>query len=325
MGNIEKAVQFMENVAKDNTHGYDQTHRNGPNYDCSSLLGTALHEAGFDVSPSSWTGNIRKQLLANGFEEIDVKAERKRGDIFLTESKHTIMCIDSNNIVHASINEKGTTTGGVSGDQTGTEICTRSFYTPSYGWQYHFRIKGVEEPKTESANIVAGKVVTLKDTNCYTSQTGKEPYGTKTGTFYLWDASVKNNRIRITNKAERVGVKGQVTCWVNIDDINLTETKTENTPNKETVSTPIKEIRCTKTANSYDKVISNTYEVTASWLNVRNGAGTTHSVLTSIPKGTKVHCYGYYTLVGSTKWLYVQFTYKDVKYTGFTSMTYLKA
>ena len=42
MPNIMKAVNFMIDTANDNTHGYDQIHRNGPDYDCSSLVGTAL-------------------------------------------------------------------------------------------------------------------------------------------------------------------------------------------------------------------------------------------------------------------------------------------
>ena len=55
MANIMKAVNFIIDMANDDAHGYDQNHRNGPDYDCSSLVGTALHEAGFNVSPDSWT------------------------------------------------------------------------------------------------------------------------------------------------------------------------------------------------------------------------------------------------------------------------------
>ena len=239
MADINKAVQFMVDVANDDTHGYDQTNRNAPDYDCSSLVGTALHEAGFNVSPYSWTGNLRKQLLACGFKEIGVNETRKKGDIFLTENHHVVMCVDSDTIVHASINEKGTITGGKTGDQTGKEICTRSFYTPSYGWDYHFRYSGVTEN----------------------------------------------------------------------DNASTTYTK---------------EVKATKYAKKFDRLLGDEYEVTASWLNVRNGAGTLNKVLVCIPKGTKVRCYGYYTLVGSTKWLYIQFIYKGVKYTGFASMKYLK-
>jgi uncharacterized protein YraI len=64
--------------------------------------------------------------------------------------------------------------------------------------------------------------------------------------------------------------------------------------------------------------------VTASWLNVRHGAGTAKKIMVTIPKGTKVQCYGYYTQWLGTNWLAIQFIYKGVKYTGFASAKYLK-
>lgn len=140
MGNIEKAVSFMIDIAKDDSHGYDQIHRTGgTDYDCSSLVGTALNQAGFNVKKSSTTRTLRAQLLACGFKTVSVGGARKRGDIFLKEGHHVVMCTDANNIVHASINEKGKTTGGKPGDQTGKEICVRSFYNYKGGWDYHFR------------------------------------------------------------------------------------------------------------------------------------------------------------------------------------------
>lgn len=149
MGNIEYAVQFMIDIANDDTHGYDQAYRNGPDYDCSSLVGTALNRAGFNVNPSSTTFNLRSQLLAEGFVELPLTAPRERGDIFLSTRNHVVMCISPTHIVHASINEKGTVTGGLTGDQTGKEICTRTYYVPSYGWNYHFRFvgEGTEPPE----------------------------------------------------------------------------------------------------------------------------------------------------------------------------------
>lgn len=78
-------------------------------------------------------------------------------------------------------------------------------------------------------------------------------------------------------------------------------------------------------AKSYLKSLAGTYTVTASsGLNVRAGAGTTKTKLVSIPKGTKVKNYGYYTTVSGIKWLYIQFTYKSKTYTGFASSAYLK-
>lgn len=77
-------------------------------------------------------------------------------------------------------------------------------------------------------------------------------------------------------------------------------------------------------ARSFLKSLAGNYKVTASSLNVRNGAGVTKKKMVAIPKGTAVKCYGYYTSVLGTKWLYIQFTYKNVTYTGFASSKYLK-
>ena len=54
MSDIEKAVSFMIDIAKDDSHGYDQIYRTGgTDYDCSSLVGTALNQAGFNPKSSS--------------------------------------------------------------------------------------------------------------------------------------------------------------------------------------------------------------------------------------------------------------------------------
>lgn len=69
--------------------------------------------------------------------------------------------------------------------------------------------------------------------------------------------------------------------------------------------------------------LAGTYKTTDN-LNIRAGAGTNKSIMVTIPKGTAVKNYGYYTKVNGTKWLYVQFTYNNVTYTGFGSGKYLK-
>ena len=75
-------------------------------------------------------------------------------------------------------------------------------------------------------------------------------------------------------------------------------------------------------AKSFDKSLAGTYIVNTKTdpLTLRAGAGTSKKRLTSMPKGAKVQCYGYYTKVGSVKWLYV--IYDGV--TGFASGEYLK-
>ena len=51
---------------------------------------------------------------------------------------------------------------------------------------------------------------------------------------------------------------------------------------------------------------------------------TNNKILVSIPSGTKVKNYGYFGKSGSTVWLYIQFTYKNIIYTGFASKDYLQ-
>ena len=70
----------------------------------------------------------------------------------------------------------------------------------------------------------------------------------------------------------------------------------------EAVPSPIK----IASAKSFERAYAKTYTVTASTLNLRSGAGTDKPIIKSMPKGTKVTCYGYYTQNGTTVWLYVK-------------------
>ena len=74
----------------------------------------------------------------------------------------------------------------------------------------------------------------------------------------------------------------------------------------------------TDAAKSKSSAYNKTFTTTAN-LNLRSGAGLGKDIIITIPKGKKVTCYGYYTKVGSTVWLYVQYG----KYTGFVSSKYL--
>jgi hypothetical protein len=76
-------------------------------------------------------------------------------------------------------------------------------------------------------------------------------------------------------------------------------------------------------AKKFDRSLADTYKVTASALNLRAGAGTGKAVLTEMPKGLEAKCYGYYTDVSGTKWLYVEVTVAGKGYTGFASSKYL--
>ncbi len=94
-----------------------------------------------------------------------------------------------------------------------------------------------------------------------------------------------------------------------------------NTPVKP--GAPVKKVSATKYATGFERSLAGTYHTTAN-LNMRNGAGTSHKVLTVLKNGTAVKNYGYFTEVGGTKWLYVQVTVDGVQYTGFCSGKYLK-
>ncbi len=49
MSVIDNAVNWAIDIANDKTHGYDQTNRWGPDYDCSSFVISAWDAAGVDV------------------------------------------------------------------------------------------------------------------------------------------------------------------------------------------------------------------------------------------------------------------------------------
>lgn len=139
MPSIETAVSWAEGIAADDKHGYSQVNRNGPDYDCSSLVATALSNGGFAVSKYSTTRNLENQLVKCGFQKCS--APWKRGDVHLAAGYHVTMSTDATHIVHASQSENGGI-DGQTGDQTGKEICVRSYYDLPYSNLVHYRYSG---------------------------------------------------------------------------------------------------------------------------------------------------------------------------------------
>ena len=93
----------------------------------------------------------------------------------------------------------------------------------------------------------------------------------------------------------------------------------------QTAKPTVTEKKAAEAARSLDKTLAGTYAVNAaSGLHIRSGAGTSKASLAVLPNGTKVRNYGYYTLSGGVKWLYVQVTYNGVTYAGFMSSQYLR-
>lgn len=135
---VEDAIQWALAIARDNSHGYDQGSRWGPDYDCSSLVYEAFRVGGgFDLPVhSGYTGSMIADFTAAGFIWLagvgNSASELQRGDILLNVSSHVEIYLGENMNVGAHINEFGGITGGQTGDQTGNEISEGGFY--SYPW-----------------------------------------------------------------------------------------------------------------------------------------------------------------------------------------------
>lgn len=86
-------------------------------------------------------------------------------------------------------------------------------------------------------------------------------------------------------------------------------------PGKTTVS---KSSAVVAPAKGKKKEYVGTYTTSAN-LNLRTGAGTKNPVILTIPKNSKVSCYGYFTNADKTPWLFVSYG----KYTGYVSSKYL--
>ena len=79
---IEAATTWMENLAADNSHGYSQANRWGPDYDCSSAVITAWQQAGVPVKDkgATYTGNMRSAFLACGFKLVTQSVNLATGE-----------------------------------------------------------------------------------------------------------------------------------------------------------------------------------------------------------------------------------------------------
>lgn len=189
MTKTEKAIQWMEDLARDNSHGYDQDNRWGVDYDCSSGVITAWETAGVPVKTkgATYTGNMYDVFIACGFQDVTASVNLSngsgmvRGDVLLNHVHHTAMYCGNGKEVEASINEMGTAHGGRPGDQTGKEILVRSYR--NYPWDCVLRYKDSgsaatnssgSDPNQEKMNIVAYVARMSKDTKCYTEPGGSQ-------------------------------------------------------------------------------------------------------------------------------------------------------
>jgi hypothetical protein len=253
-------------------------------------------------------------------------------------------------IGHAYSDENSRAKGGKAGDQTGKELLIQDWYLKEKSWTAVFRAK---------SNSIAEKIAKAMEQACTNNNIGYDQ-SQRTTLFkyaekYTWDLS------KITEKCE-CDCSSLVSVCINAAGITvskdmytgnqkavlqgtgkfeiLTDTKYLTKPNwlkrgdiilgtghTAVVLTdgvaPDLDKTIIDSAKNFNSSFKNTYMVVAINLNVRQGAGIDKKILVTIPKGTKVICYGYYTRAFNTNWLYVQFTYKNSIYNGFVSSKYL--
>ena len=159
---IDKAINWMEDTARDDRHGYCQYHRWGEDgdYDWSSAVITAWEQAGVPVKSkgATYTGNMLSVFTANGFVDVTAQVNRstgaglKRGDVLLNTVHHTAMYCGDGKEVEASINEKGTAHGGTPGDQTGKEFLIRTYR--NYPWTNVLRYIGGNSATATTKNYL---------------------------------------------------------------------------------------------------------------------------------------------------------------------------
>ncbi len=86
--------------------------------------------------------------------------------------------------------------------------------------------------------------------------------------------------------------------------------------------TPSSSTKASGVATKFNNSYAKTYYATDA-LNCRDAGSTTAKILVTVPKGTKVTCYGYYTPYNGVNFLYAQALVNGVLYTGFFSEQYL--
>lgn len=158
MSKVENYVTKAIAIANDDTHGYDQVHRWGKDYDCSALVITCVQSSGIPVKDkgATYTGNMYSVFKKCGFIDITSKvnlrtgAGLQRGDILLTPNKHTEIYCGNGKMVGARINEKGKPTGGRTGDQTGKEIMVHAYN--NHPWKYVLRYRETTPAHTTDIN-----------------------------------------------------------------------------------------------------------------------------------------------------------------------------
>lgn len=242
----------------------------------------------------------------------------KRGDILLNEKHHTAIYVGDGNIVHASLNEKGGIYGGQSGDQTGKEICIRSYYDRPWDLVLRYPDPVLADEYTKKAEAIAadpshgydqlkrwGPDFDCSSLVCYVVEsvgipvrsagkstfTGNMKAGfTKCG-FVIVDTnapvepvkppSTSDNKIHVVTKGETLSAISK-RYGVSIDEL-MNANKFIKNPNKIYIGDKL--TIPTKTEQVYHGKVKTNGDV----LNIRAGKGTNYRVIGTLKNGTAVN------------------------------------
>lgn len=261
-------------------------------------------------------------------------------------------------IGHASIDERGKAKSGSVGDQTGKEVCTRTWYNK--GWNVLLR------PKSAT---VAEKMAKACEAGCANSKIGYDQ--NQRNTLRTQAKAAGWNLAKIT-KACETDCSAFMTVCAEAAGVNVSSCYTSgNAPTTSTMKAKFKATGAFEvlTASKYltgdeylkrgdilvregshtvmvlsngskvgstsgtgtstsakpaaakyrDNSLAGTYKTTTD-LYMRTDAGKDNASICIIPAGKSVQCYGYYNKDGGTKWLYVVYNGKS----GYCSSKYLK-
>lgn len=165
---VESAISWAIAIANDNSHGYSQSVRWGPHYDCSSFVYSAFYQAGFRLPyRSGYTQTMVNDFTKAGFKwipwsQIGGRNNLQRGDILLNNSsnsakQHTEIYLGSGQNVGAHSPSKGISVSG--------------YY--EHPWLGVLRYGGSSNPAPSVSFTQDSKYNAVKGFKGYTLSTGK--------------------------------------------------------------------------------------------------------------------------------------------------------